>query len=159
MREEELENRLKGARAEAPSALVDALGERAGVNRRSGRGARLAFAASLAVFMLGTFASFGGLSYAASGGTSAFRTIEKVATAHRVVVAHSSASSQYPKAATKPAKHVTRHKAPKQQVLGATTKGGTLPFTGISLLATVLLSLALMSIGLLLRRGERRNRA
>jgi hypothetical protein len=45
-------------------------------------------------------------------------------------------------------------------VLAATTqRSGTLPFTGVSLLATVLLSLALMVGGLLLRRAERRSRS
>jgi hypothetical protein len=36
--------------------------------------------------------------------------------------------------------------------LGATAKGGTLPFTGISLGATVLVSLLLMTLGFALRR-------
>jgi hypothetical protein len=125
-------------------------------NENNLRWSRLAFASALAVLILGTFASFGGMSYAASGGTSALRTIAKVTTAHKVVVADSSASGQYPKAA-KPAKHVRKHVAkPTHGTLGATSKGGTLPFTGISLLVTALLSLALLAGGLLLRRAERR---
>ena len=160
MHEQDLERKLKSARAEPPAGLVDELAMRAGATSRGGRGARLAFAASLTVMILGTFASFGGLSYAASGSTSALRTIQKVATAHAVVVKHSSADSQYPKAAVKPAKHVTRHQvAPKHQVLGTTVQSGTLPFTGVSLLVTVLLSLALMGGGLLLRRAERQDRS
>jgi hypothetical protein len=156
---EGIEGRLRDARAEAPAAFVEHLAEHAGAgSARSSRGSRLAFGASLTVMIVGTFASFGGLSYAASGGTSAFRTVEKVATAHKVVVHHSSASGQYPKAVTKPAKHVVKHAAkPKQATLGVSAQsGGTLPFTGVSLFVTALLSLMLMSGGLLLRRAERR---
>jgi hypothetical protein len=157
MRKRDLERKLRDARAEPRAGLVDELARRAGGStRRGGLGSRLAFGASLTVMILGTFASFGGLSYAASGGTSALRTIQKVTTAHTVVVAHSSADSQYPKAGVKPAvKKVTHKKAPAHQVLGTTVQSGTLPFTGISLLVTVLLSLALMGGGLLLRKAER----
>jgi hypothetical protein len=155
-----IEGRLRHARAEPRTAFVEALAERAaGGSPRSPGWSRLAFAASLAVMMLGTFASFGGLSYAASGGTKALRTIEKVTTAHKVVVSHSSASSQYPKAkaaAAVAAKHVVKA---KPVTLAATKQSGTLPFTGVSLLVTVLLSLALMGGGLLLRRVERRSRS
>ena len=155
-----IEDRLRGARAEAPASLVDGLAKRAGGNSpRSAVGSRLAFGASLTVMILGTFGSFGGLSYAASGGAKAFRTVEKVTTAHTVVVSNSSATSQYPKpkAVPKPATHVT--KKPSHGTLGVSTQRGTLPFTGVSLLVTVLLSLALMSGGLLLRRAERRGRS
>jgi hypothetical protein len=155
-----IEDRLRGARAEAPPSFVDELAKRAGGDSpRSAVGSRLALGASLTVMILGTFASFGGMSYAASGGAKALRTVEKVTTAHTVVVSNSSASSQYPKAKTvaKPAKHVT--KKPAQGTLGVATQSGTLPFTGVSLLVTVLLSLALMTGGLLLRRAERRGRS
>jgi hypothetical protein len=158
-----IEGRLRHARAEPRTAFVEALAERAaGGSPRSPGWSRLAFAASLAVMMLGTFASFGGLSYAASGGTKALRTIEKVTTAHKVVVSHSSASSQYPKAKAAAAvagKHVKRVVKAKPVTLAATKQSGTLPFTGVSLLVTVLLSLALMGGGLLLRRAERRSRS
>jgi hypothetical protein len=60
---------------------------------------------------------------------------------------------------TKPAKHVKKHAKPTHGTLGVSTQSGTLPFTGVSLLVTVLLSLALMAGGLLLRRGERRSRS
>jgi hypothetical protein len=136
------------------------LATRAGVpSGRSSGWSRLAFGASLTVMILGTFASFGGLSYAASGSTHALRTIEKVTTSHKIVVSHSSATAQYPKAGTKPVKHVTKHAKPSQGTLGVSTQSGTLPFTGVSLLVTVLLSLALMAGGLLLRRGEHRSRS
>jgi hypothetical protein len=159
-RRDGIEGRLRDARAEPRATFVEAIAARAGGgSRRSSGWSRLAFAASLAVMMLGTFASFGGLSYAASGGTKALRTLEKVTTAHKVVVSHSSASSQYPKPkAAVAAKHVKQVVKAKPVTLAATKQSGTLPFTGVSLLVTVLLSLALMGGGLLLRRAERRSR-
>ena len=156
----DIEGRLREARAEPREGFVEDVAARAGA--RSGRSSgwsRLAFGASLTVMILGTFASFGGLSYAASGGTHALRTIEKVTTSHKIVVSQSSATAQYPKAVTKPAKHLKKHAKPAHGTLGVSTQSGTLPFTGVSLLVTVLLSLALMAGGLLLRKGERGSRS
>jgi hypothetical protein len=124
---------------------------------------RLAFAAAVSVFILGTFASFGGLSYAASGVTDSYKAVKQAVVTHKlkVSVPTSSAAAQYP---DKPA---TLPKAPKLKpaktslahgVKGAlAVQTGTLPFTGFSLLATFLLSFALIGGGIALRRRERRN--
>lgn len=126
------------------------------MGNRKGKGAaarwsRAAFVAAFVVLVVGSFASFGGLSYAASGGTHALRTVAHAATGHKVVV-RSSASDQYGNVAgvqtTKKHKH---HKA----VLAAPVKSGTLPFTGLSLAVTLLLSLLLAAGGYFLRRAGR----
>jgi hypothetical protein len=129
------------------------------MGNRKGKGAaarwsRAAFVAAFVVLVVGSFASFGGLSYAASSGTHALRTVAHAATGHKVVVRSSSAASQYNKA---PTGQVLGAKNTKHQkkVLAAPVKSGTLPFTGISLLVTVLLSLALAAGGYFLRRAGR----
>jgi hypothetical protein len=123
---------------------------------------RLAFAAAVSVFILGTFASFGGLSYAASGATSTYDAVKQVVVKHnlKVSIPTSSATAQYPKkpltppSVVAPAKKAHKHHA----VAGAAAaQSGTLPFTGFSLLATFVLSLALIGAGIALRRRERRN--
>jgi hypothetical protein len=120
---------------------------------------RLAFASAISVFVLGTFASFGGLSYAASGATGTYDAVQQVVVKHKLKVSvhTSSAAGQYPHSPTKPTvvKHVQK---PQQHVLGVqTVSGSTLPFTGISLLGTFLVSLCLIGIGIAMRRRERRN--
>jgi hypothetical protein len=112
-RQDDIEDRLRKARAEPRAGFVEDLATRAVPQAaRSSGWSRAAFAASLTVMVLGTFASFGGLSYAASGGTHALGTIEKVTTSHRLVVSHSSATAQYPHASsTKSVKHVTTQAA------------------------------------------------
>ena len=89
--------------------------------------------------------------------------------AKQIVVKHkvtlsvhtSSAAAQYPHTPKKAPKTVAPAKAaakPTHAVAGvAAAGGGTLPFTGISLLATFVLSLALIAGGIALRRRERRN--
>jgi hypothetical protein len=112
--------------------------------------------AAFVVLVVGSFASFGGLSYAASGGTHALRTVAHAATGHKVVVRNSSAASQYGEVkGVQTTKKPVHHKA----VLAAPVKSGTLPFTGLSLAVTVLLSLALAAGGYLLRRAGRNNEA
>jgi hypothetical protein len=156
---EGIDRRLASLRVQPRSELVDEIAARVGGPKAESPWPKLAYAASIAVMVLGTFASFGGLSYAASGGTKVADTVAKVAASHKVVV-KSSASSQYAKAAPKgPLKPPTTPVQPVQQkTLGAATTG-TLPFTGLSLLGTALLSFALMLAGFFLRRRGRSHTA
>jgi len=159
---DEFEGRLRRHRAEPRIEFVEGLSQRVLAERPSAHRAwsRLAFAGAVSTFILGTFASFGGLGYAASGAAGTYHTVKQVATKHTLIVSvhKSSASDEYP---PKPKPHVTQ---PPAAVAGAqgqlgvgAVQGGTLPFTGLSLLATLVLSLALIASGLALRRRERRN--
>jgi len=167
-RARDLEGALCRRRVEAPSLLVETIAARisehgAPVSRRAW--SRLAFASSVSVFVLGSFASFGGLSYAASGADGTMAAVKQIVVQHtlKVTVHRSSAASQYPSTPSKPAKpHTKGHQTftpPKAAVLpksSASASAGTLPFTGLSLLGTVIVSLVLVGLGLLLRRRERR---
>jgi LPXTG-motif cell wall-anchored protein len=96
---------------------------------------QLLFAAAIAVIVIGTFVSLGGLSYAASGGGT------------------SPAGDQYGQPST-----LGTVTTPSSQtgVAGATAGSGTLPNTGVSLLITLAGGLSLIALGLLVRRGGRR---
>jgi hypothetical protein len=108
--------------------------------------------------ILGMFASFGGLGYAASGANTTYSVVKKAVVDHKlsVDVHKSSASAQYPD-------NTPSQEPPASNVAGETTGSAagavagaqTLPFTGVSLLVTVLLGLALLTTGLILRRRER----
>jgi uncharacterized membrane protein len=141
----------------------DADGQRAVVNgdmstRRPRRGSRFAFSAALTVLMLGTFVSFGGLSYAASQSRNAVHSFTKVAAAQKVVVRNSSAADQYHKKTNPGQKQVfTPPSGPSAGSTGTTPQAGTLPFTGVSLAATALLSGLLLLVGIMLRIRERRS--
>lgn len=145
---------------------------------RSARGSRLAFALALTALLLGAFVSFGGLAYAATQTRDAVHTITKVTTGHRVVVRDSSAADQYnhkkPKTCkdrgltavgstpTKKCPQVFTPPAgePAGQPTSASTavsQQGTLPFTGLSLAGTALVSGLLLLLGIVLRRRERRS--
>ena len=150
-----LEARLRSARPEADEALVRTI---AGSleSRRPRAWSRVAFAAAFTTFLLGSFASFGGISYAASGAVTAVDTITKIATTKRIVVHNSAAADQYnPPANEAPASETQEGTQGAQAAEGAEAQGGTLPFTGVSLLATMLLGLAMITTGLALRRRER----
>jgi hypothetical protein len=145
-------------RADAPvpdedfvASLARAVSAGAPTPRR--RRSNVVFAAGLAVVMVGSFASFGALGFAASGAQSA-------ATAARDAVAkRTSADDQYgttkpltpPKTGTASAKQSKPR--PAQGSAGA---GTTLPFTGLSLVGTGILGLALLGTGVALRRREKR---
>jgi len=118
---------------------------------------RVAFAGAVAAFMLGTFASFGGIGYAASGAGHTYKTVKTLVIEQRITVHHSAASAQY-KPPPAPINNHTGSVAGNDSQSGgvqAAAAAGTLPFTGFSLLATVLMSLGLIATGLLLRRRER----
>jgi hypothetical protein len=166
-RESDLEAALRGQRPEAPESLVDTVARRIEADRSAARRewSRLAFAAAVSVFILGTFASFGGLSYAANGATDTYSAVKQVVVKHKLKVSvhKSSASDQYPSspkhsALRPPAVQTPIHKPKaKHTVLGAeAVQASTLPFTGFSLLATAAIGFALVGSGIALRRRERR---
>jgi hypothetical protein len=159
----DLEAVLRSQRVEARDDFVDDLAEHVVASRRVTRRAwsRVAFAGAVTTFILGTVASFGGLSYAAAGAAGTYHTVKQVAVKHTLFVSvrQSSAASQY---APKPKpKHKPHHKTGGAGVAGlqaaVSRPSGTLPFTGLSLLTTLVVSLALIATGLLLRRRERRS--
>jgi hypothetical protein len=149
---------LRSHRAEPREEFVESLSERIDAERPVHRTAwsRLAFAGAASTLILGMFASFGGFGYAASGAHSTYTVVKQAVVHHKLAVrpSKSSAASQY---STPPAA------APAQQVAGQTQAKGSalgavkssLPFTGLSLLATVLVGFALLATGLILRRRER----
>ncbi|HEX9378935.1 MAG TPA: hypothetical protein VF872_05035 [Gaiellaceae bacterium] len=119
---------------------------------------RLAFAGAASTMILGMFASFGGLGYAASGANSTYSVVKKAVVQHKlsVDVHKSSASGQYPGTPTPPTgNQVAGESAVKGSAAGAVAGAQTLPFTGVSLLVTVLIGFALLTTGLILRRRER----
>ena len=178
-RKDDLGAVLRASRPEPSRDFVDTLSARIASDGRRTRlrsTSRLSFAAALTVFMLGTLASFGGLGYAASStkgafqkvsaleGPSAGRTpasdqyVEKVTICHN---GHTISISQSALAAHR--RHgdtigpcgvlgASASRTPGGGTLGATASGAALPFTGISLAATVLVSLVLMTLGFALRR-------
>jgi hypothetical protein len=152
---------LRKYRSEPREEFVRSLARRVGAERPVRRTAwsRLAFAGAASTMILGMFASFGGLGYAASGATSTYTAVKNVVVDQKlnVDVRKSSASAQYD---TEPAPPPEQNVAPAQETQVAAAAIGeadTLPFTGISLLATVLIDCMLLALGLILRRRERSN--
>lgn len=162
--EDALERALRDGRPEARDELVADLARTASARRPARRWSRVAFASSLTVFMVGFFASFGGLGYAAANAHSVAKSVTRIVapakTQHTLAVkAKSAAQDEYgqqtftPPAANKPAKVI--------KVAGISTEtpsqsSGELPFTGIGLAATAALGLVLLALGALLRRREGR---
>ena len=165
-RASELDANLRSRRSEARAEFVTELSQRVLAEpfapRPSRMWSRVAFAAAASIFILGTFASFGGVGYAASGAKGTYHAVKQVAVKHTLIVSvhKSSASDQYsPKPKphkTKPAVGGVAGERGAVGVAGVRTSG-TLPFTGLSLVATLALSLALIVTGLTLRRRERKS--
>jgi hypothetical protein len=111
------------------------------------RRSRTAFASAVAVIVLG-FAMFGGVGYAAEGA-------QNVAGAAKKAVTKTSASDQY--ATSDPVQPAVTTEPQTVAVAGATEQApkSTLPFTGLSLLGTVGIGIALIAVGFTLRRRER----
>jgi hypothetical protein len=123
---------------------------------RAGRvGSRVAFAGAVTTFMLGTFASFGGLGYAASTAASAGQTVKQVVAKAPLVREISAAADEYgeDEVEEEPAAPTDNSVSGGEQLGNVAGDSGTLPFTGISLLVTVLISGALMASGFALRRA------
>lgn len=140
----ELEKRLRDFREEPSDALLETLAARVGV-RPKRAWSKAAFLAAVVTVVLGTFASFGGVGYAAAGADEALNVVARSA------AVQSSADRQY---APKHAVHVgatagVTHAAPP-------VKAQTLPFTGMSLVWTTVAGLAMLLVGIALRRREQR---
>jgi hypothetical protein len=163
-----VEGALRAGRPEAREELVARLADRVAASRPMRRWSRVAFAGAMTVFMLGTFASFGGIGYAASSAKEAAKGITRIAkpakqTKLAVRTTKSSAQDQYgqdpvtpvvntkPKVAKKPPQVAGIFKPP-----AAVASSDELPFTGLGLGATGALGLLLLSLGALLRRRESR---
>jgi len=151
-----LEARLRSGRPEADEALIRNIAGAVEPRRQPRAWSKVAFAGAFTTLLVGMFASFGGIGYAASSATTAAHTLTKIAKAEKVVVHHSAAANQYNPGGgdegTAPEGN-TQVAGGAQGVQAA--ESGTLPFTGISLLATMLLGLAMVMTGLALRRRER----
>ena len=156
-RPSDLEATLRESRAEPSEEFVQNLADRVDAKRPVQRTAwsRLAFAGAASTMILGMFASFGGVGYAAGGASSAYSVVKKAVVQHKlsVDVHKSSAAAQYDQAPQPPANQ------PAGQVqgseAGAVAGAQTLPFTGVSLLVTVLIGFTLLATGVFLRRRER----
>ena len=156
-RQSDLEATLRKSRAEPREEFVQSLVDRLDAKRPVHRTAwsRLAFAGAASTMILGMFASFGGVGYAAGGASSAYSVVKKAVVDHKLTVdVHkSSASAQYGQTPQPPASQ------PAGQVegsaAGSVAGAQTLPFTGLSLLVTVLIGFTLLATGVILRRRER----
>jgi hypothetical protein len=153
---------LRGLRSEARPEFTEELAAHVHASRRPAPRvwSRAAFATAIAVFMLGTFASFGALSYAASGTTSAVGAVKRVVVANKVVKREkSSAQDQYsqPKVVTpKESSGGVAGEVTKPSTSAVAKPSGTLPFTGTGLLGTAALGLTFLTMGIFLRRREHR---
>ena len=159
---------LRGARPDASEELVAELSGRvlAASRRpspRAHRGSRVAFALALSVFMLGTFASFGGLGYAAT--TQAQQSQKQSATADDCDDANgkqSAAGKQYCEEKLPDLTTVAPLTPPSAsagvagQSTGPQAASDTLPFTGYGLGGTALVGSLLLALGVFFRRREAR---
>lgn len=160
-RQFDAEEMLRSHRAEPQETFVKSLAQQIDAQppaRERTAWSRLAFAGATSTMIVGMFASFGGIGYAASGATSTYSAVKKVVVQHRlsVDVHESSAADQY-KPKPKPPKQNVAGQAgeSKGQALGAVKGANTLPFTGISLAVTALIGTLLLLTGVMLRRRER----
>jgi hypothetical protein len=157
-----LERDLRAGKPEPRGDFLLGLSKNMAVStpRSPRRASRVAFAMALVTFMVGSFASFGGLSYAASGAASAASAVKHVvASDHRRALQSSSAKAQYgsPPTGTSEEQGTAGETAGAGQVAGA--QSSSLPFTGMSLLVTALLGFSMLTAGLLLRWREQRQKS
>jgi hypothetical protein len=162
--EGELESQLRAARAEPSDEFVDGIARQIqGAGRRPSAArawSRIAFAGAFTTFVLGIFASVGGLGYAASGARHTYSLASQLAVHHRITVHHSAASDQYGSPPSQPSQNVAgkvavQSSAGAEHALAASAQSTQLPLTGFSLLGTFIASGILMCLGLFLRRRGR----
>lgn len=167
-------NALRRARPEASEDLVASLSEQVVVTAersvRANRGSRLAFGTALVVLMVGSFASFGGLSYAASGAKSTATAVQKAVAPAKAERKTTSAAAQYDEEKV-PTPTVVKQDSPGPptvveedssgptirvagQSAGPRATNDTLPFTGFGLGMTAALGSLLLLLGIVLRRRE-----
>jgi hypothetical protein len=150
----QLEEQLRSARPVPRDELVARIESNIGTRRAPTAWSRLAFAGALSTLILGTFASFGGFGYAASGTTQALGTVKMLAATHKVHVL-SAADDQYKPTPQTPSHEVRGASQAQSAGVAAAAESRSLPFTGFSLLGTVIVALALITLGMVLRRRER----
>ena len=121
---------LRSQRAEPREEFVQGLTDHVDAARPASRTAwsRLAFAGAASTMILGMFASFGGLGYAASGASATYSVVKKAAVDHKlsVDVHQSSAAAQYPD-------NTPSQEPPANNVAGETTgavTGASVPVDG-----------------------------
>jgi hypothetical protein len=148
--------RLRAARSAPRDEFVRSLSAHIAGNRGSRAWSRLAFAGAVSTLIVGMFASFGGLTYTASGASATYGLARNVVVEHKIAVTvrKSSAAAQYPgtPAGVLPG---SKTRSSGHAAVVASAEARPLPFTGLSLVATVLVSIALIALGIALRRRER----
>jgi hypothetical protein len=151
-----LERRLRSARPVPDEDFVRRVVARTDEAPSPRPWSRLAFAGAVSALIVGTVASFGGVGYATAGADSTYSAVKQIVVKHKVSfrVDKSSASSQYP-GTPEPPKSQPAGQAVKGSAVGQVAAAKTLPFTGVSLLITVVIGSALFLLGLMLRRRER----
>ena len=155
-----VERVLRAARPEARDELVVQLMGRSAAFRPVRRLSRVAFAGAMTVFMVGFFASFGGLGYAASSAQDAATSVTRIAQPAKHAVptraTQSAAQDQYGHQKFTPpvAKPKVKVKSAPSNNVVVVSASDELPFTGLGLGASGALGLMLLGLGALLRRRE-----
>lgn len=158
-RRDSVETALRAARPTASDEFVGGLTDQvlasSRTRRQANRGSRLAFGAAVTVFMVGTFASFGGLGYAA---TNAQANAAAPAKASQSAAAAQYDEEKVPSPPKSDSTLTPPTSPPTVAVAGQSTDPqpatGTLPFTGLGLGATAALGSLLLALGIMLRRRE-----
>jgi hypothetical protein len=115
------------------------------------------------VFMVGFFASFGGLGYAAANAHSVAKSVTRIAQPATPKLASQPKSAAIAQYGSQPFTPPVAKPKPTQviEVAGTSTSTpqqatGELPFTGLGLGVTAVLGLMLLGLGAMLRRREGR---